>query len=234
MKHLLESSCNRAAFTLIELLTVMAIILVLAGLLINIAGSASYNSAKSRAASEIKAMETGLENYKTDNGSYPSDPYATEKLDPQVHFEPTTTSAPTYTDSSEYLYQCLSGFPVNITGGNNNSTATTTTKAYMTFTASQLHVAANAGSVTVASPTSANMYIIDPFGFSYGYSTVYATTAASNNASSPPITTPITKGYNPTFDLWSTAGYASGGKGLPSGMTASAANYSTLWVTNWH
>ena len=228
---------SRAAFTLIELLTVMAIILVLAGLIISIAGSAQYNAAKSRATSEIKGMETGLESYKTDNGVYPSDSAnanggsmpTTEKLDAQDIADYKDPS--TYVNASEFLYQALAGYQVN--GG-----TATFTKKYMDFTPAQLHVAGNAtGSSTVASSSSPYMYIMDPFGFSYGYSTIYAVTQAANNASSPPVTTPITTGYNPTFDLWSTGGYATGGKStpspLPTGYSNAAAYYNAIWIKNW-
>ena len=232
---------RRSAFTLIELLTVMAIILILAGLIISIAGSASYNSARSRATGEIKAMETALESYKTDNGAYPSDSTnanggsqaTTEVLDAQntgSYSDPST-----YLNSSEFLYQALSGFQLPAPGGTGTVTVT---KPYMAFKPDQLHAAANApgAATTTASPTSPYNYIIDPFGFSYGYSTIYAKVAASNSSQNPPVTTPVTNGYNPTFDLWSTAGYANGGKTIPTSMPAGmtqAAFYSSLWVKNW-
>ena len=48
--------------------------------------------------------------------------------------------------------------------------------------------------------------IVDPFGNSYGYSTAYQSNAST--------------GYNPTFDLWSTAGVTSG-------------TNQTEWIKNW-
>lgn len=234
--RLVVSSRGRAAFTLIELLAVMTIILVLAGLIINIASSAQYNSAKGRATSEIAAIATALENYKTDNGAYPPDPFVptdptqapTGLLDPQNDFDPTSSK---YTKNSQYLYQVLAGFPVTI--NNPNPPASKMSTVYMKFTPQQLKGATASDTPT---PTSAAMYVIDPFGFSYGYSTIYAATVAYNNAQNPPITTPITVGYNPTFDLWSTAGYAPGGKTTPSnnpGGGSTASVYSTLWIKNW-
>ncbi len=227
------------AFTLIELLAVMAIILVLAGLILNIAGSANYNSAKARATSEVKAIENALESYKSDNGAYPPDPFAPTDttqapsglLDPQVHFDPLNTK---YIYNSEYLYQVLSGFQPKVTGMTlAQPTTSVMTKAYMTFVPQQLHIAPDAPTGTAVSPSSPMMYIVDPFGFSYGYSTFYAATAAYNTANSK--NDPITVGYNPTFDLWSTAGYASGGKRTPSNLQGAnnAAKYSSLWVKNW-
>ncbi len=241
MKSPLHFPRQRAAFTLIELLTVMAIILVLAGLIINIAGSANYNSAKARATAELKAMETALESYKTDNGTYPPDPFAptdpsqgvsTALLNPQADFDPTNSK---YLLNSEYLYQVLSGFPANVTGMQlpAPTSPTTMTTTYLKFTAQQLHVASDSTD-TVATTNSPKMYIIDPFGFSYGYSTILASTIAHNNVLNA-TTTDTTLGYNPTFDLWSTAGYAPGGKSTPSTMagTTAAAKYNTLWIKNW-
>ena len=68
-------------------------------------------------------------------------------------------------------------------------------KAYMQFKPSMLGTDANN-----------KVYARDPFGNSYGYSTRMAATG--------------TGGYNPTFDLWSTAGLTTG-------------NDSTQWIKNW-
>ncbi len=231
---------RRAAFTLIELLAVMAIILVLAGLILNIAGSAQYNSAKSRATSEIAAMSNALESYKSDNGAYPTDSSTTEVLDAknvQAYHDPAT-----YIKASQFLYQVLAGFPPTSSSSSNSGSGTptatpTAAKVYMNFRPDQIHPI-NASDVV--SVHSASMYLIDPFGFSYGYSTIYAATTAANQASASTTGTattpqPVTTGYNPTFDLWSTAGYAGGGKSTPTGMpgASDAANYSTLWIKNW-
>jgi hypothetical protein len=57
-------------------------------------------------------------------------------------------------------------------------------------------------------------YIQDPFGNSYGYSTIQAATLNT------------TKGYNPTFDLWSTAG-------LTTTATPPPAADQLQWIKNW-
>jgi hypothetical protein len=49
-------------------------------------------------------------------------------------------------------------------------------------------------------------FIRDPFGNGYGYSTAYQVTASD--------------GYNPTFDLWSTASETTAGK-------------EAQWIKNW-
>jgi len=53
--------------------------------------------------------------------------------------------------------------------------------------------------------------IQDPFGYSYGYSTIQATG------------TDPAKGFNPTFDLWSTGG-----------KTGGTAKDIANWITNWN
>jgi general secretion pathway protein G len=64
-------SQRSAAFTLIELLIVIAIIAILASIVLAAAGSVQKKSARSRAQTEIAAMAAALENYKADNGDYP-------------------------------------------------------------------------------------------------------------------------------------------------------------------
>src|SRR5207249_181878 len=62
-------SCT--AFTLIEILIVIGIILFLAGLLLAISGFVQEKGKRSRAEAEIAAMSAALESYKADNGIYP-------------------------------------------------------------------------------------------------------------------------------------------------------------------
>ena len=62
------------AFTIIELLIVMTIILVLAGLILATAGYVQKKGARSRTEAEIAAISAALESYKADNGIYPSEP----------------------------------------------------------------------------------------------------------------------------------------------------------------
>ena len=221
------------AFTLIELIAVMAIILILAGLILGIAGHAQQESSLRRAETEIKGMESAIEAYKIDNGNYPRS-MATDSLNPYVDFDaaPNSGSGTRYQASSEYLYQCLSG---NIPA--NGSTAATTTKPYFDFKPNQLAVATDGGGITTPTATSPYMYVMDPFGYCYGYSTAYQNAVDTASAGSNPGATPAPNlGYNPTFDLWSTAGYSlTGGHGTPSKMATAPtpAVYSSLWVKNW-
>ena len=63
---------GQRGFTLIELLIVITIIAILASLVLSAAGYAQKKGARSRAEAEIAAVGAALENYKADNGDYPS------------------------------------------------------------------------------------------------------------------------------------------------------------------
>jgi prepilin-type N-terminal cleavage/methylation domain-containing protein len=197
------------AFTVVELLIVMAIILILAGLILATSSYVQKKGYRSRAEAEIAAMSAALENYKADNGIYPrgkstSVPpsgvpsYAvaatgTDDLNARTDFNSAT---PKYEDASRYLYEQLSG------DSDLDLAAEATNKTYFAFKESLL------ASIKDASGKSIGLsHIKDPFGNSYGYSTA--------GAVSPPPATPT--GYNPTFDLWSTANEAD----------------SARWIKNW-
>src|SRR5436190_4508520 len=182
-----DPRCN--AFTLIELVLVVGIIIVLAGLVLSTVGYARKKGARARAETEIAALSAACENYKADNGIYPQEASSTDTLDPKMSGDPSA-----YQSASLYLYKQLSGD----SAANRNPTGT----SYMVFKPNMLFPADQSQNV---------QYIQDPFGFSYGYST-------ANQVDS-------TKGYNPTFDLWST-----------SGLTASPGNPDTItpqWIKNW-
>src|SRR5678815_1515261 len=65
--------CRPGGFTIVEVLVAIAIILVLAGLILATSSYVSNKGERSRAEVEIMAMSAALENYKMDNGIYPSD-----------------------------------------------------------------------------------------------------------------------------------------------------------------
>jgi type II secretory pathway pseudopilin PulG len=103
------------------------------------------------------------------------------------------TGDPTaYEAASLYLYNALFG----ATSG--SRTPNSGARSYFVFKPNML---------SPADQTLNVQYIRDPFGNSYGYSTIQET---GNTAA----------GYNPTFDLWSTAGLTSG-------------TDSTRWIKNW-
>jgi general secretion pathway protein G len=181
-----------SAFTLIELLIVMAIILVLAGLILATSNYVQKKGYRSRAEAEIAAMSAALENYKADNGVYPSTA-ETNTLKANTMGDPTNAN---YTSASLALYKLISG------DADNDANRVSESKSYFSFKPNQL---------SPTNQTSAVLFIKDPFGNSYGYSTVKASVPTG------------TDGYNPTFDLWSTAGTIDG----------STAPNQSQWIKNW-
>ncbi|MGE5214381.1 MAG: prepilin-type N-terminal cleavage/methylation domain-containing protein [Nitrospirota bacterium] len=183
------------AFTLIELIVVIGIIIILSGLVLSTVGYARKKGARARAETEIAAMSAACENYKADNAVYPSN-NDTNGLDPTANFDsspppPGQTNA--YSLAGLSLYEKLLG----VTSGNRSETPTTRT--YFTFKPNMLHPPPPSTDDVVG--------IRDPFGNLYGYSTKKASD-------------PTTNGYNPTFDLWSTAG-------------GTASSDTPKWIKNW-
>ena len=185
-----RGQCRYNGFTLIELIVVVGIIIVLAGLVLSTVGYARKKGAQARAETEIAAMSAACESYKADNGVYPQQASSTDMLDARLSGSPST-----YQTASLYLYEQLSGD----SSGNRNPTG----KSYMTFKPNMLFPADQTQNV---------QYLQDPFGNSYGYSTIQAATQNT------------TKGYNPTFDLWTTCTLTS--------SPPSAADQNQ-WIKNW-
>jgi prepilin-type N-terminal cleavage/methylation domain-containing protein len=199
-----NSSKAESAFTLIELVVVVGVIAILAGLVLSTVGYARKKRASVRAETEIAAMSAACENYKADNAIYPRDNATTgytDALDAQQDLDSTQSS---YQNASLYLFTQLSGL-------DQNQTPIAGAKNYFTFKPNMLDTTPG---------TSTVIDIHDPFGNSYGYSTAYQ--AWVDGGSSGPQ-----KGYNPTFDLWSTAGVA------PSPTPAPPATQQDLWIKNW-
>jgi hypothetical protein len=100
-------------------------------------------------------------------------------------------------DATQPVYQHASFYLYKQLSGDSSGNRSPTGKSYMQFKPNMLLPSGGSGTVIAIS---------DSFGNSYGYSTA--------NQADP------TKGYNPTFDLWSTAG----------GTTSSNVQQ---WIKNW-
>src|SRR6266478_6222597 len=98
---------SEASFTVIELLLVIAIIIILAGLILSTVGYVQKKGARSRAEAEIAAISAALESYKADNGIYPTDSNSTEKL--KANLDPDGGDPSKFIDASRYLYKTISG-----------------------------------------------------------------------------------------------------------------------------
>jgi type II secretory pathway pseudopilin PulG len=209
------------AFTLIELLIVIAIIIVLAGLVLSTVGYVQKKGARSRAETEIAAMSAACESYKADNGVYPrplstTPNSTTDVLDARTMGDPTTTN---YTAASLVLYRALSGDrdldrivdvadeSLDIDGSTLSTPLTQLPRSYYTFKPNQL---------SPIDQTLPVAFIRDPFGNPFGNSYGYSTA----NQAAP------SSGYNPTFDLWSTAGLTANPGGPPDTITPQ-------WIKNW-
>ncbi len=62
---------KRDGFTLVEILVILSVIALLVAITIAVLPGILGNVAKARATTEIRAMETALESYKTEVGTYP-------------------------------------------------------------------------------------------------------------------------------------------------------------------
>jgi prepilin-type N-terminal cleavage/methylation domain-containing protein len=141
-------------FTIIELLIVMAVIVVLAGLVLGTSSYVQKKGARSRAEAEIAAMSAALESYRVDNGIYPTDASTTSALNPA------SAADSDYRTASRFLYGELTG------DRDFDRSTDTNAKSYFTFKPNML---------LPPPPSAAAVSAIrDPFGNSYGYSTMKA------------------------------------------------------------
>ncbi len=238
---------KRPAFTLIELLTVMTIIAILAGLVLSISGMVNKKGALARAQSEIQAISAACESYKADNGTYPYQPVAisgsipavtgagtsssnipSDLLDPRANGSSVYTSGTTgYAAASLELYEALTG-DLTLTG-----TGGPGVKNYISDL--RQDVLGRSNPSAVVSSSNQVEYLSDPFGNVYGYSTANATSQRNGSACIATVTGATYPGYNPTFDLWSTGGIQ-GSPGGSSGSSVAAGapgDPALSWVKNW-
>jgi len=170
-----DTRATTAAFTLIELIVVITVIIILAGMVLSTVGYVQKKAARSRAETEIAAIAAACESYKADNGVYPRSG-ATDGLDPA------TTNLTDYNTPSRDIYGLISG------DGDFDGTPNAGVRSYMSFKPSSL---LRNDMANPPGPLNPVIAIRDPFGNSYGYSTMKASGGTS--------------GYNPTFDLWTVA-----------------------------
>ena len=135
------------SFTLIELMAVVAIIAILAGLVLGGAGAVRQRAARGQAKAEIAAIEAGLARYQMDFGAYPT---ATNISTNGGAYALNPTASP-YIGSGnagQILFTNLWGAATYA--------ATTGQKQYLNVKPSMVN-------------TSGVNYFIDPWGYAYGY-----------------------------------------------------------------
>jgi prepilin-type N-terminal cleavage/methylation domain-containing protein len=206
-------SSSHSGFTLIEMLTVMLVIAILAGIVLNVNGLVQTKAARARAEGEIKSLTLSCENYKADNGTPPRNE-VTDKLDARADMNPNSA---VYQEASLYLYQALSG-DTNANGKMEDTDGKNYASDF--FKPNVLNYNKDgSGNITQVN------FIKDPFDNSYGYSTKGAAAEeqfVEELRKKPTATRPSkVEGFNPTFDMWSTAG------------TTSSTTGQAKWVKNW-
>jgi prepilin-type N-terminal cleavage/methylation domain-containing protein len=135
---------EQSAFTLIELLAVITIIGILAGLTLGAAGAVRRHGAASTAKAEVAALQAACDRYFADNNSYPT---TNSMPDPSSSFSAT---ASIYTNTGKVLFTNLFG--------TNQYNRPPSNKRYF-----------EPKPAMVSSTTNANPYLIDPWGGAYGY-----------------------------------------------------------------
>jgi prepilin-type N-terminal cleavage/methylation domain-containing protein len=130
-----------AAFTLIELLAVITVIGILAGLTLGAAGAVRRHGATSTAKAEVAALQAACDRYYADNNTYP----VNTNVNPSSSFD-----ARNYTNTGVVLFTNLFG--------TNQYNRPPLTKRYL-----------EPKPAMVSSTTNANPYFIDPWGYAYGY-----------------------------------------------------------------
>ena len=128
------------AFTLVELLAVITIIGILAGLTLGAAGAVRRHGANSTAKAEVAALQAACDRFYADNNTYP----VNTNVSPSSSFAPNA-----YNAAGQALF-------TNLVGSANLSTAPTT-KRYL-----------EPKPAMVFTNTSPN-HFIDPWGYAYGY-----------------------------------------------------------------
>lgn len=215
------------AFTLIEMLTVMAVIAILASLIVSVQAVAQRKAATSRAEAEIRTMAAACESYKADFGSFPrdseSDTY-TDTLCPVLDGNPSKEKK--YANACLVLYKAISGDAKRGTDAEPPATSADKpdgnpeTKGYFEFKPNQLRKNAS-GEIEC---------IQDPFGNSYGYSTNGAAAEEAYRIKVLKVSNyprPKSGGYSPNYDLWSTGGTTTQGESAPTDAERKR------WIKNW-
>jgi type II secretory pathway pseudopilin PulG len=198
-----DTPAATTAFTLIEVLIVIAIIIVLAGLVLSTVGYVQKKGARSRAETEIAAISAACESYKADNGVYPTDLSTTETLRPNVDPDGGDPTNSTVISSGRFLYKQISG---DSDGDPSNGIEG---KSYF--------AGALKSNMLNPNPAGPNTYIRDPFGNAYPYA--YSTFESVNPGSA--------NGNNPTFDIWTTCGETA------RKSTETFQQYQQRWIKNW-
>ena len=139
---------SSVAFTLIELLAVITVIGILAGLTLGAAGAVRRHGASSTAKAEVAALQAACDRYYADYNSYPTTTNSMPDPSSSSDVNPSPTSK--YGTAGRALFNSLFG--------TNQYNLPPSTKRYF-----------EPKPAMVSSATIADPYFIDPWGYAYGY-----------------------------------------------------------------
>jgi len=173
-----SSRRSPAAFSLIELLTVISIIVILASIVLGSMALMRERQAKEKTKVQIGQICTALENYKLDNGAYPPGDGDGDKNSNQLF-------QALYYEGYDYAAKGSPAEWVKTVGS--NTAFPKSTKIYIP----ELDPENNKQGWTIGKP-SENTKITDPWDNEYRYRNATSTDG-----------TPNVNTQNPDFDLWS-------------------------------
>jgi prepilin-type N-terminal cleavage/methylation domain-containing protein len=233
---------SSSAFTLIEVVTTMAIIVILTSIVVGIAGYVQNKASRSRAETERSMLLGAVENYKSENGGYPVDAstdLSTDKLSPKQHFIPTASE---YQKASVFLYKELTGDKAPATGSgdpdgvpDSDASGNLLYPAYLKqFDPRILMVVRDTNTRKITKVTGFQ----DPWGYFYAYSTAalseekkFQDKLRTGTAGATRSTGAANPGFNISGpDFWSTGG----SKPSTQPATDKLKDQETAkWIKNW-
>lgn len=182
---------HHPAFTLIELMAVIAIIVILAALVVVGMGTASQKQASEKARLQLAQLAKGLEEYKNDMSTYPVSSNSSDGLG----------------QSAKCIYQAL--FHDGYEYAAQPTPPATWTKATSIYVPDLDPTSSKQGWVTaVTAPNAvppASTIVMDPWGNEYRYRSARNANGTANAST-----------INPEFDLWSSGRDANSAPGTPA------------------
>lgn len=174
---------GHAAFTLIELMAVVTIIVILAGIVVGGMGFVNEKQAREKARVQIALLSKALEEYKLEMGSYPGT---------SINFGGGTATE-IGGDYSKILYTALfyEGYQYTNPATPPDNWTNKATKIFLPELDPRNNKQGWVDTTTSTTPT-ANQYIRDPWGNPYLYRVGTLADGTSNK-----------NAQNPDFDLWS-------------------------------
>ena len=157
---------GHAAFSLIEMMAVVTIIIILAGLVIGALGYVNETKARNQVKVQLALLSKGLEEYKLDSGTYPA-----------------TTNSPKGENNSKILFNALYWDSNNDgkTAGTGNAVGDASQKIYVP----ELDPAVK-GQGWTSGKASSTTKIVDPWNNEYRYRTAVDASGKPNSSTQNP------------------------------------------------